>query len=65
VYAPLIVRCKNLQNTIDLIKVDPVVKGEIEEMELSLIKERDKNKDFFIPTNFNLLLNMPNKHIFQ
>jgi len=46
-------------------QVDPLVKSEIDAMETKLIQERDSANDFFMPTSFNLLLNMPNKHIFQ
>jgi hypothetical protein len=63
IYAPLTVRCKNLEETLDLISVDVRFKDEIEEMEQKLVEERDRNSDFCLPTNFNLLLSMPMRHM--
>ena len=65
IYAPLVVRCKNLQVFIRWIELDPAEKEVVDRMERLLVEDRNKIQDYFMPTNFNLLLSMPHKHLFK
>lgn len=65
IYAVFVVRCKNLEDTIDLMKIDRLVKGEVALIHRRLLDDQMKARDYSMPTNFNHLLAMPMQHVLR
>lgn len=65
IYAEFIVRCKNLEKSIQMLIFDQNIQDEVYKMTKELMNKRDNRNDLALPTNLNLMLSMPFKHLVQ
>ena len=65
VYAPFVEMCNNVDKMIDLMKCDPTVKEDVENLEDMMMKEMEITNNRKLPTTFNNLLSLPFQHVLR
>ena len=65
VYAPFVEMCNNVDKMIELMKCDPTVLEDVENLERMMMKEMEETNNRKLPTTFNTLLSLPFQHVLR
>ena len=65
VYAPFVVMCANVEKMISVMKCDPNVQTEVENLEQELMDEMSSTENYNLPTTFNALMAIPFTHVLR